>query len=362
MKSKTSAITALTIAILATGAALRGNGLDFVEICYKSLKQCPPTATGYLPKSSFDNALNGSRNPEINPKAELSKSKIIRSVESDNPLKLPLGIGGLLLSAAAYFYSRRAKKEAILSAPKTRADYQFLSVEAAADLESKMALAKGRARIVTATRMGHLSPAEIQVLQACITPLEYFEYGWALDSGENAWKMEILRQSGFEGGINLEQLSQAPLEAFFPAEAQQAQLEQAAPASVEQLEVLRQSGLKSIQALVNDADKSVLGGCLIIAAPGGGKTTYLGTAWGRLRNIYGTRLKTLAVVVKPTDVKAFSVIADECLCVSDSPVETAVKILKFIKSSIANHGEVRRLFLDDFMTMTKKFNAALKGL
>ncbi|MEH2321882.1 hypothetical protein [Nostoc sp.] len=66
-----------------------------------------------------------------------------------------------------------------------------------------------------------------------------------------------------------------------------------------------QTALNILDALVLQANEKSLGGCIIIAAPGAGKTTFLGTAWGRLRAKYGDKLQSLAVVVKKSDVAFF---------------------------------------------------------
>jgi hypothetical protein len=117
-----------------------------------------------------------------------------------------------------------------------------------------------------------------------------------------------------------------------------------------------------LQALVTDADKSKLGGCVILAAPGAGKTTYLCTAWGRLKQTYGSRFNSLAIVVKDDDVEAFRGVSDNCLLVEDSPRSSAIAILKFIDSCKRQDGCIKRLFLDDFLTMNEIFKAALGGL
>lgn len=127
------------------------------------------------------------------------------------------------------------------------------------------------------------------------------------------------------------------------------------------VEKMNQNAWDILQSLVTDADKSKLGGCVILAAPGAGKTTYLGTAWGRLKQAYGERFTSLAIVVKKSDVAAFQGVSDNCLCVKDSPRLAAIAILRFISKSMAVDGSVRRLFLDDFLTMNEYFDAGLSG-
>ncbi|MGI2907939.1 hypothetical protein [Tolypothrix sp. VBCCA 56010] len=125
---------------------------------------------------------------------------------------------------------------------------------------------------------------------------------------------------------------------------------------------MNQNAWDILQALVTDADKSKLGGCVILAAPGAGKTTYLGTAWGRLKQTYGSRFNSLAIVVKDDDVEAFRGVSDNCLGVEDSPRSSAIAILRFIDSCKRQDGYIKRLFLDDFLTMNQVFKAALGGL
>lgn len=125
---------------------------------------------------------------------------------------------------------------------------------------------------------------------------------------------------------------------------------------------MNQNAWDILQALVTDADKSKLGGCVILAAPGAGKTTYLGTAWGRLKQTYGKCFNSLAIVVKDDDVEAFRGVSDNCFLVEDSPRQTAIAILKFVDSCKRKDDCIRRLFLDDFLTMNEIFKAALGGL
>ena len=125
---------------------------------------------------------------------------------------------------------------------------------------------------------------------------------------------------------------------------------------------MNQNAWDILQALVTDADKSKLGGCVILAAPGAGKTTYLGTAWGRLKKAYGDRFNSLAIVVKEDNVQAFCGVSDNCLGVEDSPRQAAIAILKFIDSCKRQDNSIKRLFLDDFLTMNEIFKAALGGL
>ncbi|MCW5318470.1 hypothetical protein GTQ43_33580 [Nostoc sp. KVJ3] len=100
---------------------------------------------------------------------------------------------------------------------------------------------------------------------------------------------------------------------------------------------------------------------MIIASPGAGKTTFLGTAWGRLRTKYGDKFQSLAVVVKQSDVAFFKRFATHAIAVKDSPVAAALAIIKFIDCGMKG-GKITRVFLDDFLTMNLLFENALKNV
>ncbi len=122
-----------------------------------------------------------------------------------------------------------------------------------------------------------------------------------------------------------------------------------------------QTALNILDALVLPANDKVLGGCAIIAAPGAGKTTFLGTAWGRLKAKYGDKFQSLAVVVKKSDIPFFKKFATTAIGVKENPVFAALSIIKFIDSGM-NEGRITRVFLDDFLTMNLMFDNALKGV
>ncbi|MBD2527370.1 hypothetical protein [Nostoc sp. FACHB-133] len=122
-----------------------------------------------------------------------------------------------------------------------------------------------------------------------------------------------------------------------------------------------QTALNILDALVLTADNKTLGGCVIIASPGAGKTTFLGTAWGRLRIKYGDKFQSLAVVVKQSDIAFFKRFATHAIAVKDSPVAAALAIIKFIDCGMKG-GKISRVFLDDFLTMNLLFENALKNV
>jgi hypothetical protein len=355
----------IVASISATGLSMQGTGIEMSEICYSNLNPCKPELTGVVPSKFLRDLKNQPQNSEINEDAVLRKAKVLR-VYRDNPARVPFAMAGLALGLAGYLYAIGSKKDSIYNAPSIRAGYEVASDEAQREKDSTIALAKARARVVTATRLGILSPAEIEVLASYITPVEYREYGWALDSGKNGWKFELLEQNGYTGGINLYQLNETPIEALMP-QPQEAVLvggaDSTPSATSEDKETLRSKALNIRDALVSEADKSKLGGCVILAAPGAGKTTFLGSAWGRLKATYGSSFKAMAVVVKRSDVEAFKAATnDNAFCVKSNPRLVAIEILKFINDSMAKHGQVRRLFLDDFITMWTIFKTSLSGV
>ncbi len=122
-----------------------------------------------------------------------------------------------------------------------------------------------------------------------------------------------------------------------------------------------QTALNILDALVLPANNKVLGGCAIIAAPGAGKTTFLGTAWGRLRAKYGDKFQSLAVVVKASDITFFKKFATHAIGVKDNPIDAALSIIKFIDSGMKG-GKITRVFLDDFLTMNIMLENALKNV
>lgn len=122
-----------------------------------------------------------------------------------------------------------------------------------------------------------------------------------------------------------------------------------------------QTALNILYSLVLQANEKTLGGCVIIASPGAGKTTFLGTAWGRLRTKYGDKFQSLAVVVKQSDIAFFKKFATHAIGVKENPINAALSIIKFIDSGMRG-GKITRVFLDDFLTMNKILDNALKNV
>lgn len=121
-----------------------------------------------------------------------------------------------------------------------------------------------------------------------------------------------------------------------------------------------QNALALRDSLVNKAEDQSLPGCVILAAPGAGKTTFLGSVWLKLRESLEEDLSTLAVVVKRADVESFKKIASNVICSKTSSKRAAIEIIKFINEGMTHDGKVKRLFLDDYLTSQKYLAAATK--
>lgn len=166
-------------------------------------------------------------------------------------------------------------------------------------------------------------------------------------------RTELLERAKASTSTQLQDSTPPQLQASIPTK-----LQDTAQAPAKDYE---QNAISIIDNLVLSADKQTLGGLVIIAAPGSGKTTFLGTAWGRLKNHHSNRLNTLAVVVKRTDLSFFKAYANKAYCVKDSPINIAIEIIKFIDTGM-KPGKITRVFLDDFLTMNVILENALKGI
>ncbi len=122
---------------------------------------------------------------------------------------------------------------------------------------------------------------------------------------------------------------------------------------------LRNNALAIRDALVNQAAAKKLGGCIILSAPGAGKTTFLGSAWLKLKQQHGSNFKSLALVMKKKDVKHFEPIADKVIWTKNAPRRAAVEIIKFIDSTMDEGGTINRLFIDDYLATQELFDSAL---
>ena len=122
---------------------------------------------------------------------------------------------------------------------------------------------------------------------------------------------------------------------------------------------LRSNAIAIRDALVADANASKLPGCVILGAPGTGKTTFLGTAWLKLKKEYGGKFQSLALVMKSKDTKTFEPLADKVICVKNNPKKAAVELVKFVDQVMETSEYISRLFLDDYLAMQEVFDKAL---
>lgn len=122
---------------------------------------------------------------------------------------------------------------------------------------------------------------------------------------------------------------------------------------------LRKNALAIRDALVEQAAAQTLGGCIILSAPGAGKTTFLGSAWLQLKQQHGSNFKSLALVMKKKDVKHFEPIADKVIWVKNAPKRAAVEAIKFIDATMDDCSTINRLFIDDYLATQELFNSAL---
>lgn len=123
----------------------------------------------------------------------------------------------------------------------------------------------------------------------------------------------------------------------------------------------RQTALNVRDHLVINAQNSTLPGCVILAAPGSGKTTFIGSAWLKLKDSYSSNFKSLAIIVKPEDRSTFEAISDRVLNAKTQSRTAAIALIKFVAEGMHQDGVILRLFIDDFLTASKYLNAAVKG-
>ena len=124
---------------------------------------------------------------------------------------------------------------------------------------------------------------------------------------------------------------------------------------------LRNNALAIRDTLVTQAAAKKLGGCIILAAPGAGKTTFLGSAWLKLKTLHGSNFKSLALVMKKKDIKPFESVADKVIWVKNAPKRAAVEAIKFIDSTMEEDSTINRLFLDDYLAAQELFDSSLGG-
>ena len=124
---------------------------------------------------------------------------------------------------------------------------------------------------------------------------------------------------------------------------------------------LRNNALAIRNTLVEQAAAQTLGGCIILSTPGAGKTTFLGSAWLKLKSLHGSNFKSLALVMKKKDVKPFESVADKVIWVKNHPKYAAVEAIKFIDSTMEDEATINRLFIDDYLAAQELFDSSIGG-
>ncbi|MBD2770969.1 hypothetical protein [Iningainema tapete] len=102
---------------------------------------------------------------------------------------------------------------------------------------------------------------------------------------------------------------------------------------------------------------------IVISTPGAGKTTTIGTAWGRMRQRLGASFHATVIVYKKRDAEAFQTIADEVYCFHENSKRAVETVLKFVDDMKARHEDsiTKRLFIDDFLTIWAEIEALFNG-
>jgi hypothetical protein len=115
------------------------------------------------------------------------------------------------------------------------------------------------------------------------------------------------------------------------------------------------------QTLIDDADQGTVNGAIIVAKPGAGKTTFIGTAWNALHTKYGDRFQSFALIKKDSDYAAFKSCSTYAYCVENQALLGVVEMLKFIDFSMNNRHIISRIFIDDFLPMQAWLKVVLKN-
>ncbi|MBW4597805.1 MAG: hypothetical protein KME46_34100 [Brasilonema angustatum HA4187-MV1] len=101
---------------------------------------------------------------------------------------------------------------------------------------------------------------------------------------------------------------------------------------------------------------------ILISSPGAGKTTTIGTAWGRMKKRLGENFHATVIIYKAKDKTAFEGIADEVLCFPEQPETAVLAILQFVEDmKLGSSTKTRRLFIDDFLTIWGEIQALYKN-
>lgn len=101
---------------------------------------------------------------------------------------------------------------------------------------------------------------------------------------------------------------------------------------------------------------------ILISSPGAGKTTTIGTAWGRMKKRLGDNFHATVIIYKAKDKAAFKGIADEVICFPEQPETAVLAILQFVEDmKLGSSTKTRRLFIDDFLTIWGEVQALYKN-
>lgn len=102
---------------------------------------------------------------------------------------------------------------------------------------------------------------------------------------------------------------------------------------------------------------------ILISSPGAGKTTTIGTAWGRMKKRLGDSFHATVIIYKAKDKAAFEGIADEVICFPEQPETAVLAILQFVEDMKLGNSTncCRRLFIDDFLTIWGEVQALYKN-
>jgi hypothetical protein len=129
---------------------------------------------------------------------------------------------------------------------------------------------------------------------------------------------------------------------------------------VHSAETLEKRVIAQKQYMIESADLSILPGCVLLAAPGAGKTTFLKDVWIGLKNTYKEKFSALFVVVKDSDLPVLSEFG-KVISINSNFKQICTTIIDFIEQSFQDKNIVSRLFFDDYLTVQQLLNSCLKS-
>lgn len=195
--------------LLATGGAIAlgaliwaniGDGIAKKDVCFSPKgKSCKVDTIGSIPASFWDINKSKTANPDYNPYALLESKhiKIVRDVQPDNPLKIELGLLGMVLGAGVLTGSEKLKDQLETERPHYRAAKKLENIRANIGLKiaeelltySAIELIKHLKCLKSADAKRELvlniSPQQQTLLLMSISREEYHEYGYLLDMGRS---------------------------------------------------------------------------------------------------------------------------------------------------------------------------------